>query len=225
MRPLVLLLLCSVANGPVDATRASKARHAKEEAKRLGLAVREHGVAGRYSKSIEASLQAIALDPSTYSLYTDLSFTLMQVTKQPQHEQQRIKQRLAEARGGGDDKIPFVPRLTVAYSPSASLQARAIQVAKVGVEVGCAALARSAQAVFVGRGDHTWMGPALDALSQKTVSKPPSAHVQNCVAALSRVASSADDLDPLASFVAGRLALAFEKKYGHRPGYPELFNW
>jgi hypothetical protein len=212
--------------GRYDTARESKARRAKAEAKRLELAVREHGVAGRYPESIEASLQAIALDPSSYSLYADLSYTLMQVTKQPQHEQLTIKQRLADAKSGGDDKIPFVPALTAAYSPtSASLQARAIHVAQVGVEVGCAVLARSAQAVFVRGGDYAWMGPALDALSQEAVSKPPAAHVQNCVGALSRVASSADGLDPLASFVAGRLALAFEKKYGHVPGYPELFNW
>eukprot|EP01043_Picozoa_sp_COSAG02_P000396 COSAG02_NODE_7_length_64539_cov_120.393482_29_plen_225_part_00 len=224
MRALALLVLLLSIGAHSAAARKTTARRAKEEAKRLGLAVREHGMAGRYPESIAASLQAIALDPTSYSLYSDLSYTLTQVVKQPQHEQQQLKQRLADAAGGVDEQMPFVPALAALYSPiSASFQVRAIQVAKLGAEAGCTAIARSAG--FDRSTNRTWMGLALDALSQEAVPTPPIAHVKNCASALARIASSADELDPIASFVAGRMTLAIEHKYGHTPGFPELFNW
>ena len=73
---LLVLLSCTAFYPHSAAARKSKD---KAEAERLAEAVREHGGAGRWPESIEASLQAIALDPTSRVLFSDFSFTLTQV--------------------------------------------------------------------------------------------------------------------------------------------------
>lgn len=208
-------------------TKASHGEKAKAEAKRLGLAARDHGGAGRYPESIESSLQAIDLDPSSYSYFSDLSYTFSLVHKQSPQEQQKITQRLADARAGHDASMPFVPALGVVYSPSTPILGRAVVAAKLGVKAACSAFVQPVAGFATSLGndssDLNWLGIALDVVLYQGAAKAPV--VQNCMSALGRVASSADNHDPLVSFVAGRLSLAIGSKFNHSPSFPDLFNW
>ena len=206
---------------------ARKAETTKE-AERLAEAVREHGVAGRWPQSIEASLQAIASDPTSSILYSDLSFSLTQVAVQPAATQQQIAQRLAEAVSGEDDRMPFVPEVAALYE-AVPFRHRALAIAKQGATVGCsggnfpggfaAGLETSSPAE---QAEFGWLSAAMDVLSQSSGTSV--SNLQGCTSGISRLAASADGTDPIVSYAAGRLALAFADKFGRTPGFPDLFN-
>jgi|EP01046_Picozoa_sp_COSAG06_P001036 hypothetical protein len=227
---LLVLLSCTAFYPHSAAARKSKD---KAEAERLAEAVREHGGAGRWPESIEASLQAIALDPTSRGLFSDFSFTLTQVAAQPAATQQHVAHRLAEAVSGKDGRMPFVPALAAVYKSAAPFRDRAVAVAKQGVTIGCTPVGRNSPGGF-GAGLETrgpaeqaefgWFSVVMDALSQTSGAKLSASKLQGCASAVSRLASSADDTDPVASYVAGRLALAFEDKFNQAPGFPDVFN-
>ena len=222
----VALLLLLLLAQPCAAGRKSKA---KAEAARLMQLVREHGGAGRWPQSLESSLQAIALDPSSQPLYSDLSFTLTQVAAQPAAMQQGIAGRLTAAASGGDERMPHIEALEALYSPAAPFVDRAVAVAKVGVEVGCGPGGRSGPGGFGeaakngdAPADLRWLGVAMDALAVEPTATPK--QLGACMLALSRVAATAHEADAVATYLAGRLSLALEGKFGTPLTFPDVFN-